>query len=169
MEIPGTSVGRRLCPWPTLEVIPTTLAPETGEVSWVSMGLRWVLFLAKVYSCPLKSQDSLFGSEIVGLEVKLHGVSPASPGRAGSRTEPACGYHVAACWCPAPRDLLSRGLDLGTTCPRAVALRPIGSSPLIFCDNRGGCPILAQSWRTTEGAVASRSWVGCATDPPSLF
>jgi hypothetical protein len=25
-----------------------TLAPKTGEVSWVSMGLRWVLFLAEV-------------------------------------------------------------------------------------------------------------------------
>jgi hypothetical protein len=25
-----------------------TLAPKTGEVSWVSMGLRWVLFLTEV-------------------------------------------------------------------------------------------------------------------------
>jgi hypothetical protein len=55
VEIPGMSVGRWLCPWPTRIVIPTTLAPETGEVSWVSMGLRWVLFLAKVDSHPSKS------------------------------------------------------------------------------------------------------------------
>jgi hypothetical protein len=49
------SAGSQLCPWPTLEVIPTTLAPETGEVSWVSMGLRRVLFLAKVNTLPSKS------------------------------------------------------------------------------------------------------------------
>jgi hypothetical protein len=51
------SAGRWLCPWPTQIVIPTTLAPETGEVSWVSMRLRWVLFLAEVDSHPLKYQD----------------------------------------------------------------------------------------------------------------
>jgi hypothetical protein len=32
VETPGTSAGRWLCPWPTRIVIPTTLAPETGEV-----------------------------------------------------------------------------------------------------------------------------------------
>jgi hypothetical protein len=38
--IPGASPGRSLYPWPTQIVIPTTLAPKTGEVSWESMGLR---------------------------------------------------------------------------------------------------------------------------------
>jgi hypothetical protein len=55
VEIPGTSAGRWFCPWPTRIVIPMTLAPKTGEVSWVSMGLRWVLFLTKVYPHPSKS------------------------------------------------------------------------------------------------------------------
>jgi hypothetical protein len=55
--IPGTSAGRWICPWPTRMVIPTTLAPKTGEVSWVSMGLRRVLFLAEVNLHPSKSQD----------------------------------------------------------------------------------------------------------------
>jgi hypothetical protein len=36
------------------EVIPTTLAPETGEVSWVCMGLRRVLFLAEVLFISVK-------------------------------------------------------------------------------------------------------------------
>jgi hypothetical protein len=59
VEIPGMSAGRWLCPWPTLVVIPTTLAPETGEVSWVSMGLRRVPFLAEVDTLPSKSQGIL--------------------------------------------------------------------------------------------------------------
>jgi hypothetical protein len=163
------SAGRQCCPWPTLEVIPMTLAPKTGKVSWVSMGLQRVLFLTKVSTLPSKSQDSSPGSEVVGLEVKLRGVSPVISGRAGSRTDPAGGCHAAACWCPAPRDLLSRGLDQGTTCPRVAASCPIGSGPPIFCGSRGGCPVLTQSWRMTEGAVTGTSWVGCATDPPSLF
>jgi hypothetical protein len=91
------SAGRWLCPWPTLEVIPMTLAPETGEVLWVSMGLRRVPFLTEVNTLPSKSQDSSSGSEIVGLEVKSRGVSPAVSGRAGSRTDPAGGFHMAAC------------------------------------------------------------------------
>jgi hypothetical protein len=62
-------VGRWLCPWPTMEVIPMTLAPENGEVSWVCMGLRRVLFLTKVDTLPLKCQDSSPGSEVVDLEV----------------------------------------------------------------------------------------------------
>jgi hypothetical protein len=48
VEIPGTPAGRLHSPWHAPEVIPTTLVPETGEVSWVCMGLRWVLFLTKV-------------------------------------------------------------------------------------------------------------------------
>jgi hypothetical protein len=163
------AAGRRICPWPTLEVIPTTLAPKTGEVSWVSMGLRQVIFLTEVYLRPSKSQDSSSSSEVVDLEVKLRGVSPAASGRAGSRIEPAGGCRADAYWCPAPWDLPSRGLDQGASCPHVAASHPIGSGPSIFCGNHGRCPILAQSWHMTEGAVASTSSVGCATDPPSLF
>jgi hypothetical protein len=166
--IPGTSAGRWLCPWPTQIVIPTTLATETGEVSWVSMRLRRVLLLAEVDSRPSKSQDLSSGSEVVVLGVKSHGVSPTVSGRAGSRTEPAGGCLMATSWHPAPRALFSRGLDLGATCPRAAASRPLVSGPPIFCDNRGGCPLLTPTWRMTEEAVASTSWVRCATDPPAL-
>jgi hypothetical protein len=169
MEIPGTSAGRWLCPWRTRIVIPTTLAPKTGEVSWVSMGLRRVLFLAEVYPRPSKSYDSSSNLEIVDLGIKLRGVSPAFSEHAGSRTDPAGGRRMAARRCPAPRDLLSRDLDLGTTCLRAAASRLIGSSPPIFCDNHGGCPLIARLWRMPEGTVANTSWVRCATDPPSLF
>jgi hypothetical protein len=136
-----------------------TLAPETGKVSSVSMGLQQVLFLAEVSTLPSKSQDSLFGPEVVNLEVKPRGVSPAVLGCAGSKTDPAGGCYVAARWCLAPRDLLPRGLDQGATCPCATASRPIGSSPSILCGNRGGCPIYAQSWRMRGRAVASSSWV----------
>jgi hypothetical protein len=166
--IPGTSAGRWLCPWPTQIVIPTTLAPDTGEVSWVSMGLRWVLFLAEVDLHPSKSQDLLSSLLVADLEVEPHGVLPAISGRAGSRTEPAGGFLMATSWHPAPHDLFSRGLDLGTTCPHAAVSRPIGSGPLIFCDNHGGCPLLALTQRMTVEAVASTSWVRCATDPPAL-
>jgi hypothetical protein len=82
-----------------------TLAPKTGEVSWVSMGLRWVLFLAKVGMLPSKSQDSLPGSEVFDLEVKPHGVSSAVSGRAGSRIDLALGCSAAASRRPAPRNL----------------------------------------------------------------
>jgi hypothetical protein len=40
--------GIQLGPWHAPLVIPTTLAPETGKVSWVSMGLRRVPLLAEV-------------------------------------------------------------------------------------------------------------------------
>jgi hypothetical protein len=90
---------------PTRIVIPMALAPETGEISWVSMGLRWVLFLAEVYSRPSKSQDPLSGSEVVALMAKSRGVSPAILGRAGSRTGLALGCSAAASRCPAPRNL----------------------------------------------------------------
>jgi hypothetical protein len=163
------SAGRRLCHWPTLEVIPMTLAPKTGKVSWVSLGLRRVLFLAEVSTLPSKSQDSSPGSEVIDLEVKLRGVSPVISRHAGSRTDPAGGCHATACWCSAPWDLLSRGLDQGATCLCVAVSRPIGSGPLIFCGSHGGCPVLTQSCRMMEGAVASISWVGCATNPPSLF
>jgi hypothetical protein len=109
--IPGTSADRWLCPWPTQIVIPTTLAPETGEVSWVSVGLRRVLFLVEVNLSPSKSQDPSPGSEVIGFEVKSRGVSPTISGRAGSGTELASGCLMATSWRPAPRDLLSRGLD----------------------------------------------------------
>jgi hypothetical protein len=48
VETPGTPAGRLRCPWHTPEVIPTTLAPETGKVSWACMGLWRVPFLAEV-------------------------------------------------------------------------------------------------------------------------
>jgi hypothetical protein len=61
------------------------------------MGLRQVLFLAGVSTLPSKSQDSSPGSEVIDLEVKLHGVSPVVSGRAGFRTDPAGGCHMATC------------------------------------------------------------------------
>jgi hypothetical protein len=88
-----------------------TLAPETGEVSWVSMGLRHVPFLAEVSTLLSKSQDFSSGSEVVGLGVESRGVSPAISGRAGFRTDLAGSCYAAARWCPAPRDLPPRGLD----------------------------------------------------------
>jgi hypothetical protein len=97
--------GRQRCPWHTPEVIPMTLAPKTGEVSWVSMGLRWVLFLAEVSMLPSKSQDSSSGSEVADLEVKLRGASPAVLGRAGSGTDPAMSCSAAVSRCPVPRNL----------------------------------------------------------------
>jgi hypothetical protein len=99
------SAGRWLCPWPTQTVIPTTLAPETGEVSWVSMGLRRVLFLAEVDTLPSKSQDPSSGSEVVILEVKPGSASPAVSGRTGSRAKPALGCSTAASRRLAPRNL----------------------------------------------------------------
>jgi hypothetical protein len=82
-----------------------TLALETGEVSWVSMGLRRVLFLAEVSTLLSKSQDSSSGSEVVDLEVKFCRVLSAVSGRAGSRIDPALGYSAAASRLPAPRNL----------------------------------------------------------------
>jgi hypothetical protein len=102
--------GRQRCPWHTLEVIPTTLAPKTGEVSWVSMGLRRVLFLAEVSMFPSKSLDSSSGLEVVDLEVKFCGVSPTVLRRVGSRIDPAGGHHAAASWRPASRNLNRFGL-----------------------------------------------------------
>jgi hypothetical protein len=105
MVIPGTSTDRWLYPWPTQIVIPTTLASETGEVSWVSMGLRRVIFLAKVILHPSKSQDLSSGWEVVVLEVKSWRTLPAILGRTGSRTELALGCSAAASRCLAPRNL----------------------------------------------------------------
>jgi hypothetical protein len=110
VEVPGTSSGKWLCPWPTLEVIPTTLAPETGEVSWVSMGLGRVLFLAEVSTLPSKSQDSSPISEVIDLEVLPQGVSPAVSGRAGSRTELAGDCSTAASRRLAPWNLNHFGI-----------------------------------------------------------
>jgi hypothetical protein len=86
-----------------------TLAPKTGEVSWVSMGLRQVPFLAEVSTLPSKSQDSSFGSEVVGLEVRPRGVSPAVSGHAGSKTDPAGDCHAATSRYVAPRNLCRFG------------------------------------------------------------
>jgi hypothetical protein len=109
VEIPRTPAGRQHCPWHTLEVIPTTLAPETGEVSWVGMGLRRVLFFAEINTRPSESQDSLSSLEIIGLEVKSRGASPAVSGRAGSKTDPASDCHAAASRYAAPRNLCCFG------------------------------------------------------------
>jgi hypothetical protein len=54
VETPGMPAGRPRCPWHTPEVIPTTLAPETGEASWVCMGLQRVPVLAKVLLVSVK-------------------------------------------------------------------------------------------------------------------
>jgi hypothetical protein len=82
-----------------------TLAPKTGEVSWVSMGLRRVPFLIEVSTLSSKSQDSSSGLKVVDLEVKSRGVSPTVSGRAGSRVDPAGGRHAGACRHLAPRNL----------------------------------------------------------------
>jgi hypothetical protein len=62
METPGTPVGRQRRPWHTPEVIPTTLAPKTGEVSWACMGLRRVPFLAEVL---------FVSAEVPGFSIRL--------------------------------------------------------------------------------------------------
>jgi hypothetical protein len=100
--IPGTSASRWLCPWPIQIVIPMTLAPKTSEVSWVSMGLRRVLFLAEDDSHPSKSQDLLSGLEVVVLEAKSWRTLPAVSGRTGSRTESARGCSAATSRCLDP-------------------------------------------------------------------
>jgi hypothetical protein len=105
VEIPGTSAGGGLCPWPTLVVIPMKLALETGKVLWVGMGLWRVLFLAEVSTFPSKSQDPSPGSKVVDLEVKSCRVSSAVSGRAGFGTEPALGCSATASWRPTPQNL----------------------------------------------------------------
>jgi hypothetical protein len=86
-----------------------TLAPETSKVSWVCMGLRRVPILAEVSTLPSKSQDSSSGLEVVGLEVKPHGASPAISRHASSQTDPAGNRHTAASWYAAPRNLCHFG------------------------------------------------------------
>jgi hypothetical protein len=165
VEIPGTPAGRQRCPWHTPKVTPTTLAPKTGEVSWVSRGF------GGFYSSS-KSAHFCRSPRILRPARKLSILrSSLAECHRPSRDVPAPGpiQEPNSRWCPAPRDLLPRGLDQGATCPCAAASRPIGSGPTIFCGDHGGCPLLTQSWRVTEGAVASSSWVRCATDPPSLF
>jgi hypothetical protein len=82
-----------------------TLAPKTGKVSWVSMGLQWVPFLAEVCTFPSKSQVSLSGSEVVVLEFKFRGVSSTVSGHAGSRIDSAGDRHATASRYPVPRNL----------------------------------------------------------------
>jgi hypothetical protein len=53
----------------------------------------------------------------------------AISGHTDSKSDPAGGCQAAARWCPAPWDLLPRGLDQSATCSYAIASRPIGSSP----------------------------------------
>jgi hypothetical protein len=88
--IPRKSAGRWLYPWPTQIVIPMTLALETGEVSWDSMGLRQVLFLAELNSHPSKSQSLSSNWKVVDLQVEFCGVSPAISGHAGARLLGTC-------------------------------------------------------------------------------
>jgi hypothetical protein len=102
MAILGMLAGRRLYPWPTQIVIPTTLAPQTGEVLWDNIGLRRVLYLAEVNSRPSKSQGFSSGWKVVYVEVKFRGVSSAISGCAGSRTEPAWGCSAVVSRRPAP-------------------------------------------------------------------
>jgi hypothetical protein len=87
-----------------------SLAPETGEVSWVCMGLRRVLILTEVSTLPSKSQDSSSGLEVVDLEVWPRGATSAISGRAGSKTDPAGVRHAAASRYAAPRNLCHFGL-----------------------------------------------------------
>jgi hypothetical protein len=114
------------------------------------MGLRWVLILAEVSLFPSKSQDSSFGMEVVGLEVKYRGMSPAVSGQTGSKTDLADDCHAGAHRCLAPWDLLPWGLDRSTTCPCAAMSRPIGPGPIILCGSHDGCPIFMRSWRMTK-------------------
>jgi hypothetical protein len=72
MEILGTPAGKELGPWHAPLVIPTTLAPETGKVSWVSMGLWRVLLLAEVLSVSV---------EVLSISVEVPGFFVLSGGR----------------------------------------------------------------------------------------
>jgi hypothetical protein len=60
------------------------LVPKTGEGSWDSMGLRWVLFLAEVNLHLSKSQGFSSDWNVLEFEVKFHGVSPTVSGRVDS-------------------------------------------------------------------------------------
>jgi hypothetical protein len=81
---PGMPAGILPGPWCAPEVIPTTLTPETGEVSWASMGLRRVLLLAEVL--PALIEVPGLWSDLVSLvaEAGPCGVLPTVSGRAGS-------------------------------------------------------------------------------------
>jgi hypothetical protein len=86
-----------------------TLAPETGEVSWVCMGLRRVLILAKVSTLPSKSLDSSSDLGVGGLEAKPRGAPPAISGCAGSKTDLAGDRRVATSRYAAPWNLCHFG------------------------------------------------------------
>jgi hypothetical protein len=101
--ISGMLAGRSCCLWHTQVVIPMTLAPETGEVSWDSMGLRCVLFLTEVHSHLSKYQGFISDWRIV--KFKNYRASPAVSGCAGSWTEPTQSYLAAASLCQAPWNL----------------------------------------------------------------
>jgi hypothetical protein len=135
--IPGTSAGRLLCPWPTQIDIPTTLAPKLAKshgTAWGFGGFFSSLKFTRVHRSPRDSHPA--GKSF---EFKILRISPAVSGQVGSQTKPAGGSLMAASRRPVPRDLNPRGLDPGTTCPHAAVSRPVGSGPLIFCGNRGGC------------------------------
>jgi hypothetical protein len=86
-----------------------TLAPETGEVSWVSMGLRRVLFLAEVLyvvvevpGFSLRLEDRRFCDQVLRRP-------SAISGRVGSQIE-SVGDHM---WFPAGGRLLGSRSALG--------------------------------------------------------
>jgi hypothetical protein len=125
----GTSADIWLCPWPTQKVIPMTLALITGEVSWDSMGLQWILSLAEVNSHTSKSQGFSFGWKVVDLEVKSPGVWPTFSARAGSRTAPAGSCSAAVSRRPALRNLCL--LKSRPTLPPACTLHRNVPSPAV--------------------------------------
>jgi hypothetical protein len=83
-----------------------TLAPKTSKVSWVYMGLRWVLFLAEVLFVSIEVPGFLSGPEVAGLRAKSCGTPPAVLRRAGSRSNLAGGRLAVTSRCVAPSELV---------------------------------------------------------------
>jgi hypothetical protein len=138
VETPGMPAGRQRCPWHTPEVIPMTLAPKTGEVSWACMGLRRVLSSPKSCSFPSKSQDPSSGLEVTDLEVRSRGVSSAVSGHAGSNTDPAGDRRAAASRCAAPWNLC-RFRSWPHAATSAMLQGPVLSfGPFGLCNDSGG-------------------------------
>jgi hypothetical protein len=102
--IPGTSAGKWLFPRPTQIVISTTLAPETGEVSWVAWGFGGFYSSPKLIRIRRSPRISRPAWRLLIFRSSL-GDLPAVSGRAGSRTEPARGCSTVASRRLAPRNL----------------------------------------------------------------
>jgi hypothetical protein len=155
---PGMPAGILPGPWCAPLFIPPTLAPETGEVSWASMGLWRIPLLAEVLLALIEVPG--FWSGLVALVVEAGSceVFPAISGRAGSKTDPAGDCHTAVRHRLASWDLLPSGAG-----PRhhLSACRRVTSNrfwPMIFCGNHGGCLLFTRSWFVTKG-VSCRSFV----------